>query len=82
MLKIERVSSLLTDLAKNNSETISCSFLFDADGEILASSTLQPSQSMLIKTVISSWFDFSDLGAIDENDIQELKNLTFEFEVG
>ena len=37
---------------------------------------------MLIKTSISSWFDFSDLEeALEEGNNAELKTLSFEFEV-
>ena len=56
--------------------------LFDGNGQILTSSTIQPQYNMLIKTSISSWFDFSDLGeALEEGATSQLKTFTFEFEV-
>ncbi len=58
------------------------SSLFDFEGQILTSSKITPQLNMLIKTSISSWFDFSDLEeALEEGNNAELKTLSFEFEV-
>lgn len=55
--------------------------MFDFDGEILTASAIQQAHNMLVKTAISSWFDFSDLEAMDESNRNNLKTMCFELEV-
>jgi hypothetical protein len=55
--------------------------LFDFDGELLATTSTPGTNMMIIKTTISSWFDFSDLGTIDEGSVANLRSMTFELEV-
>lgn len=55
--------------------------LFDFDGELLATTATPQTNTMVIKTTISSWFDFSDLGTVDEGSISNLNSMSFELDV-
>ena len=55
--------------------------LFDPEGELLTLSTIQPSQSILIKTAISTYFDFSDFESMEEASKNPIQSMTLEFEV-